>query len=465
MKFRIYCVDLHRWFEMIVYDVENTTIEDVKKQLFMQTGMRPHYQRLWYGGNALRNDFRCRDLPFQPTLRHGDAGLLLTTFIAVDDASEGFSCEMNEESPEAARRYSKPEMYPKAKTLMLTEWSMETFESKYTLLKLKTAEARRQNAEAEQKANQLKFRGSQLLVQGAMERNARSAEVREQRGAKVKEADENIKRVHLYYQDLTRYLLLLVFFQLALALGPNGDPTKFDVVKSFKQAYTDPLATVNSHKTFWEYMQGQFVNTTVADEFYNGTQLPPNKLGFTMGANYIVGPVQMRQVRSKVDTCLVPIKNLRTIPHCYPPFVETLQDDRPFGPTHQYQYFVVEGGTALKGRLAYPYPDIGYAVKIPKTATEARVLLASMKKNRWLDHQSRAVLVQWTIYNPDVDLFINSQLLFELPSFGGLYTKAKFLALQPIRYFGASMFVLGLEIIVIIVVLAALHREFTLVKC
>ena len=45
----------------------------------------------------------------------------------------------------------------------------------------------------------------------------------------------------------------------------------------------------------------------------------------------------------------------------------------------RYQYFVVEGGTALKGRLAYPYPDIGYAVKIPKTATEARVLLASMK--------------------------------------------------------------------------------------
>ena len=42
--------------------------------------------------------------------------------------------------------------------------------------------------------------------------------------------------------------------------------------------------------------------------------------------------------------------------------------------------------------------------------------------------------MQWTIYNPDVDLFINSQLLFELPSFGGLYTKAKFLALQPIRY-------------------------------
>ena len=49
-------------------------------------------------------------------------------------------------------------------------------------------------------------------------------------------------------------------------------------------------------------MQGQFVNTTVADEFYNGTQLPPNKLGFTMGANYIVGPVQMRQVRSKVNS-------------------------------------------------------------------------------------------------------------------------------------------------------------------
>lgn len=115
MKCRVYSKDLLRWFVLTIFDPEITTVEDVKVKIFMSTGLRPHCeqccailrlsrrvpptdQRLWISGEPLRNDFVCTDLPFYPYIRHGDPGILVTTFIAVDDNTEGFRCDIDASS-------------------------------------------------------------------------------------------------------------------------------------------------------------------------------------------------------------------------------------------------------------------------------------------------------------------------------------------------------------------------------
>jgi len=420
-------------------------------------------QRLSYKKEFLHHSYVVADLPFQPFIRYGDAGLVLESFIAVDDNTEGFRCEHDAEDEAAKRRYAKPEMYPKAKSLMLFEWKDQALQARYHMTKIQLAEARRQFQSNKQNMEQQKFRCSQILVQGGMERQNRANVLANTREQELFDNEDTNRRVRLYFQDLMRYLLLLIFFQMALSMGPNGDPTKFDVLASFKKSYTGPTAMVKDHQTFWDYMQGQFVDITVPDRFYNGTMLAPDKQGFTLNNNFVVGDVNMRQVRSRVDLCPLPIQNLLNINHCYLPFTEDIQSQEGFGPTHQYKYMSsLEGTSVAYGNLGTPYPLNGYALMLPKDATGAREVLKTLKKNRWLDHQTRAIIVQFTVYNPTEDMVINTQLLFELPSFGGLYPKTVIRALQPIRYTGDNFIVLLVEIIVIVQVFFCLHREYTL---
>jgi len=42
MKFRVYCVDLKRWYEIRAYDPSKTSIEELKYKLFLGSGIRSH---------------------------------------------------------------------------------------------------------------------------------------------------------------------------------------------------------------------------------------------------------------------------------------------------------------------------------------------------------------------------------------------------------------------------------------
>lgn len=298
-----------------------------------------------------------------------------------------------------------------------------------------------------------------------MERENRAREVTAQREEAIVAADDTSKKVRLYFQDLVRYLLLLIFYQTALSMGPNGDPSKYDFLASYKRAYEVPLSNVDSYKTFWEFIEGPFINRTVPDEYYNGTKLPENMLGFALYSNFIIGDLRLRQTRTLVDTCMVPLMNLKDIGHCYIPYAPWFEDERAFGPSSEYKWFANGqdvGTTGVYGKLSTEYPETGHTVKIPKNATGARVVVANLKRDRWIDHQTRAAVASWTVYNPSQDMFINTQLLFEMPAFGGVYARGKFISFQPIRYYGDTMIVLVLEVVVIAIVCAALYREYTL---
>ena len=85
----------------------------------------------------MRNDLLVSDLPFTGHIEKGDTGLVMTSFIAVDDNTPGFRCgrtnlkrllscgsncchrcEDCEESEDALRRYSKPEVHERAKLMV-----------------------------------------------------------------------------------------------------------------------------------------------------------------------------------------------------------------------------------------------------------------------------------------------------------------------------------------------------------
>ena len=65
------------------------------------------------------------------------------------------------------------------------------------------------------------------------------------------------------------------------------------------------------------------------------------------------------------------------------------------------------------------YPGGGYVVELfPKWNNSA--ILSQLKKQRWLDRLSRALIVEFTLFNPSTNLFNYVSIVFEFPPSGGL---------------------------------------------
>ena len=61
-------------------------------------------------------------------------------------------------------------------------------------------------------------------------------------------------------------------------------------------------------------------------------------------------------------------------------------------------------GTSYKATFA-TYPGSGYYQDLSTTRVKTKAITDELRKNRWIDRGTRAVFLDFTIYNPNVNLF------------------------------------------------------------
>ncbi len=60
----------------------------------------------------------------------------------------------------------------------------------------------------------------------------------------------------------------------------------------------------------------------------------------------------------------------------------------------------------------------GYVQNLASRNNETMDILADLKSNLWLDRGTRAVFVDFTVYNANINLFCVIRLLIEFPATG-----------------------------------------------
>lgn len=83
-------------------------------------------------------------------------------------------------------------------------------------------------------------------------------------------------------------------------------------------------------------------------------------------------------------------------------------------------------------------------------------IVQSLYRDSWINQQTRAVFVEFTLYNPNVNLFTGVQLLAEFPPVGAAVTFTSIITFRLYHYVGA----LG-SWIVISQVRSSTHRFFS----
>jgi polycystin 1L2 len=88
------------------------------------------------------------------------------------------------------------------------------------------------------------------------------------------------------------------------------------------------------------------------------------------------------------------------------------------------------------------YSGNGYVYEFRGHLSEIRNNLSELHKLGWIDNKTRAIFIQLTLYNPNVQLFTSVTFLTEFLSTGGIYPQYRF---EPMNFYGSFYLSIKLE--------------------
>ena len=192
---------------------------------------------------------------------------------------------------------------------------------------------------------------------------------------------------------------------------------------------------------YWNWLEKSFVGNLRAQQWYNGQ--PPRNLSGFLGdkTTRLIGWATMRQLRIKTNPCQRPL-------HCRNDYSLFNEERTDFAPGWQknnvsisqytssiYKSFRYMDGDQLDSYVYtgdyQTYRSGGYVYELRGRLSEMRANLSQLRQLAWIDNRTRALLIQFALYNPNVQLFTSVTLLVEFLSTGGLYPQSRF---EPISF-------------------------------
>jgi hypothetical protein len=176
------------------------------------------------------------------------------------------------------------------------------------------------------------------------------------------------------------------------------------------------------------WLTGPFVEGMYPTTWYNSDPFNPEQLGYLRNYLKLVDGVRMWQVRVSNDTCSVS-ETLGSLygryldssragrQYCYGPILPGVTEDRtPYGPGNRYVWLPQVATTDASGVYGWgesSYGRSGYATYLPADGAEARRILANLVQDRWLDDRTRALMIDFNLYNADSNLLTVARFMVE----------------------------------------------------
>ncbi|XP_070832678.1 polycystin-1-like protein 2 [Chaetodon trifascialis] len=271
---------------------------------------------------------------------------------------------------------------------------------------------------------------------------------------------------------LIREILTYMGFMWMLLLVAYGqrDPNAFflnrHIRNSFRRNITDSMS--------------------LGDVFtWANTSLLSNLFGvypgfITDGNSKLVGHARLRQLRVQKSSCQIAGSMLQFVPDCNAPYSWEAEDmgfyDRGWNHSvrdniststsspWKYQTQAQLRAYPVWGKMAL-YRAGGFVAELGPDLQNASSTVEYLFRNKWLDAYTRAIFVEFTVYNANVNLFCIVTLLLETAAVGAFQFSSE---LHSVRLYqspgGFHIFVMAAEIIYMLFILYYMFLQGTLMK-
>ncbi|XP_055757871.1 polycystic kidney disease 2-like 1 protein [Salvelinus fontinalis] len=221
--------------------------------------------------------------------------------------------------------------------------------------------------------------------------------------------------------------------------------------------------SISSMADFWTYAQGPMLDGLYWTKWYNDQSLQNGDHSFIYYENMLLGVPRMRQIKVMNNSCKVHKDFRNEISGCFDVYNENKEDEVDFGLVNgtawQYHNEKEIKGSAHWGLLT-TYSGGGYYQDLNRTKEESAEILMEMNNNLWLDHGTRAVFIDFSTYNANINLFCVISLLVEFPATGGAIPSYQIRTVKLIRYITYwDYFIIGCEMVFCLFILYYIVEE------
>ncbi|XP_050982365.1 polycystic kidney disease 2-like 1 protein [Labeo rohita] len=269
-------------------------------------------------------------------------------------------------------------------------------------------------------------------------------------------------------KELLIYIVFLVDLCL-LTYGMTSSATYYytkamtDLFVNLPGASGISFSSIGTMNDVWTYMEGPLLDSLYWTKWYNDEPLPNGNQSFIYYENMLLGVPRVRQLKVKNNSCKVHKDFQQEITDCFDVYSDKKEDDSVFGLINgtawQYHSEKEIKGSNHWGLLA-TYSGAGYYQDLAKTKEESAAILADLNDNLWLDRGTRALFIDFTAYNANINLFCVIRLVVEFPATGGAIPSYQIRTVKLIRYVTTwDYFIVGCEIVFCVFILYYIVEE------
>ncbi|UJR27333.1 hypothetical protein I4U23_008626 [Adineta vaga] len=299
--------------------------------------------------------------------------------------------------------------------------------------------------------------------------------------------DKRLKEIRMW--EIVRELIAYSSFLwiLYLVSYSNRDPNAFFLMQHLREDLLDLNSKTNDYTKiyrldqYWDWVNDGFLPRIRAGNWYNSD--PPSNLAGFIGdkSNRILGWATMRQLRVMPDSCKILKSFKNIIKSCEAGYSMFNEDQRSYYPGWSSIYNSTVGSmsnysSAISKAFMYNKSDSldtytyvgehatygagGYVYEFRGKMSEMIGNISTLKQLSWIDMQTRGVMIQMSLYNPNVNLFILVTILAEFLPTGGIYPTARIEPVTLLNDFqGFGLFKLLCSIVYMIFIIYYMQRE------
>ncbi|XP_062826399.1 polycystin-2-like protein 2 isoform X3 [Anolis carolinensis] len=228
------------------------------------------------------------------------------------------------------------------------------------------------------------------------------------------------------------------------------------------------FTTMGSISDYWEFLEGPLLDGLFWNTWYNtnSTSIHRNS-SHIYYENLLLGVPQIRQLKIRNNTCSIYPSFRAFMKVCYGQYRYLYEDRESFGLKNDTEWFYSSSQTLTPWHwgLIGLYGSGGFMFTLPKSKEKSLEKLIYLKENSWITRGTRAVFIDFSMYNANVNLFCIVRLVVEFPATGGAIPSWQFHSVKLLRYVSYyDYFLASCEVIFCLFIVAFIIQEITKMK-
>ncbi|XP_066471167.1 polycystin-2-like protein 2 [Tiliqua scincoides] len=202
---------------------------------------------------------------------------------------------------------------------------------------------------------------------------------------------------------------------------------------------TTNFVSMSSIADFWKFLEGPLLDGLYWNKWYteNSSDVNGNS-SHIYYENLLLGVAQIRQLKVRNNTCSVYPSFRSFMKECYGKYSFAHEDKESFGPKNDTPWHYSTSSkitlTPWHWGLIGLYRNGGFRLTLSKSKELSKQKLAFLKEHSWITRGTRAIFIDFSMYNANVNLFCIVRLLVEFPATGGALPSWQFHSVKLLRY-------------------------------